>query len=137
MDRFWAKVRKTKTCWIWTGATTRDGYGSYLLYPSRKVVNTHRYIFEKTNNIQLQSNQLVCHSCDTPNCVNPAHLWLGDSTANTADMVSKKRQAHKLTEKQVKEIRDSNLSSYKLADIYGCSKTNINNIKNKIVWKWL
>lgn len=25
MDRFWDKVKKTSTCWIWTGAKTGNG----------------------------------------------------------------------------------------------------------------
>ncbi|HEU5089071.1 MAG TPA: hypothetical protein VFT99_16560, partial [Roseiflexaceae bacterium] len=26
-ERFWAKVRKTDTCWLWTAATDHNGYG--------------------------------------------------------------------------------------------------------------
>jgi hypothetical protein len=26
-ERFWAKVNKTETCWLWTGAKHEKGYG--------------------------------------------------------------------------------------------------------------
>jgi hypothetical protein len=48
---------------------------------------------------------VVCHSCDVPACVNPAHLWLGSVDDNNRDRNEKGRQSKKLTDAQVLEIR--------------------------------
>ena len=87
-ERFWAKVDKTETCWMWTAGTNRFGYGKFSA--RGKTVGAHRYAYILFNG-SIPSGLLVCHKCDVPGCVNPEHLRLDNSSGNTRDMVSKGR----------------------------------------------
>ncbi len=89
--RFWAKVDKTGECWLWTGRRDKDGYGRFR--PNGKSCDrgAHRVSFVLHGGT-IPDGAFVCHSCDNPPCVNPAHLWLGTAQDNSDDMVSKGRQ---------------------------------------------
>jgi hypothetical protein len=70
-DRFWRKVDKTETCWLWTAGTT-GGYGHFR--PARSVpVLAHRYTYEQMCGPVAEGMELD-HLCRVPRCVNPAHL---------------------------------------------------------------
>jgi len=131
--RFFNKVKKTKNCWFWIGATNKkeDGYG--LLWIKRKRNLAHR-ISWKIHNGFIPKNKLVLHKCDIKLCVNPKHLFIGSQKDNMEDMFKKHRNAifvgednknHKLTDKQVKEIRRKYIpwkySMYKLGREYKVS----------------
>ena len=75
-------------CWLWTGKTQRR-YGIYWFYnrPNR----AHRLAWEFHYGVRLSHAEWVLHRCDTPLCVRPDHLFLGDHATNMADMVSKGR----------------------------------------------
>ena len=45
---------------------------------------------------ELSRDIFVCHRCDNPKCVNPAHLFLGSSKDNMQDKVTKNRHAPSL-----------------------------------------
>lgn len=48
-ERFWPKVNKTETCWLWTGAQSSDGYGSFHLShkgDQPRMVGAHRFAYE-------------------------------------------------------------------------------------------
>lgn len=75
-------------CWLWTGAVDKDGYGQ--IKEHGKQVKAHRVSW-KIHHGELPEFSVVCHQCDTPSCVNPAHLFLGTHADNMKDRDAKGR----------------------------------------------
>jgi hypothetical protein len=75
---------------------SKHGYGDIQLWDNngkKKHFLTHRLSYELNNNVLLTSEQLVCHTCDNPSCINPLHLFIGTHSDNCKDKVNKNRQA--------------------------------------------
>lgn len=87
MNRFWEKVNKMESCWLWTAGCDSDGYGSFHL--NGKDEKAHRMSWFLMYG--EWPDLLVLHTCDTPACVNPEHLFLGDNKANVDDALDKGR----------------------------------------------
>ena len=87
-QRFWLKVRKTGTCWLWTGAHKPTGYGD-AWYRNRRQ-NAHRVAWQLLRG-RIPKGKFVLHQCDTPACVNPGHLFLGTQKVNMTDCIQKGR----------------------------------------------
>lgn len=84
------------------------------------------------------------HLCDNKKCINPEHLKVGTYAENSADMVTKNRQAFgeragnsKLVAHQVVEIRGlfGKLSSRKVAKLFSISASNIKDIWTRKIWR--
>lgn len=97
-DRFWKKVRKTDTCWLWLTGTCKDGYGKFAITtprgtkPKQIHVRAHRLSWELVNG-PADPALVTMHSCDVPACVNPAHLTMGTQADNRIDCGLKCRNA--------------------------------------------
>lgn len=83
LARFWDKVNKNGPggCWLWTASVTgRMGYGGFT-YKGRGC-SAHRWLWTHMNG-KPPKGMYVDHICNTPRCVNPAHLQLLSPRANT------------------------------------------------------
>lgn len=91
-DRFWPKVEKAGPgdCWLWTAGVDGHGYGKVKI--EGRCLKASRVSWELHNGA-IPEGLDVCHSCDTPLCVNPSHLWLGTQLDNMRDMAAKGRRA--------------------------------------------
>ncbi|MEW1565821.1 HNH endonuclease [Streptomyces sp. NPDC093509] len=89
-----SRVKKVGDCWLWDGSTDADGYGLFSgTVEGTRYVRAHRfsYLFHIGTHPR---DKLVCHTCDTPRCINPRHLFLGSIADNNEDMTRKGRNRH-------------------------------------------
>lgn len=126
----------TSDCIITPYALNRPGgYGAFT--KDGVHYNHSRWIYCEHNKISIESikGQLVLHTCDNPPCINPAHLFLGSHKRNMEDKVSKGRwiggQPKKLTDSQVKEIRNTRGTSEGISKLFGVSRGTIDNVINR------
>jgi hypothetical protein len=70
-QRFWSKVDKTASCWLWTGYVNNHGYGVFGRH--RQTQYVHRFAYERLVGPIPEGLELD-HLCRTPSCVNPEHL---------------------------------------------------------------
>ena len=124
IKRFWTKVEKTSSCWNWTGSLNR-GYGRI----GRMLA--HRYSYE-LNVGGIPEGMFVCHSCDNPRCVNPAHLFVGDAGENAADRTLKGRSVKTLSVADCAAIKaassESWFTTWWAAEKYGVTQRHVNKI---------
>ena len=141
--RFWVKVNKTDTCWIWKSSKNDAGYG-HINYRGACSL-AHRVSWELTNGA-IPSNMCVLHKCDNPSCVNPYHLFLGTQLDNMSDMKEKNRSSRRPGESNPRaKLMPSNIewirknypkwSMYKIADRFRVSHNCIWRIIHNQTWK--
>ena len=71
--RFWVKVGKTATCWLWL-ASTANGYGVFWTNRNQQgQVYAHRYAYQLLVGA-IPKELTIDHLCRNRVCVNPAHM---------------------------------------------------------------
>lgn len=88
--RFWKYVRKTDSCWIWTGSKASQYKYGQLTIVRNHWVYAHRMSYELHVG-PIPDGYHICHKCDNPPCVNPDHLFAGTAKDNMQDRERKGR----------------------------------------------
>jgi len=131
-------------CWLFTKATTWDGYGR--IRHNGKSRMAHNVAYELLVGV-VPDGAMVLHSCDNRCCVNPHHLRVGSHEENMNDMKERNRAARplgiknalaKLSDDEVMKIRDSyaigGVSQKALADRFGVCQSLVSLIVLRKVW---
>lgn len=146
-NRFWSKVvvRGPDDCWLWQGAKTiydKRGYGHISVDGKLKVAHHVAWYLE----YGVWPEDKLLHRCDTPLCVNTAHLFEGTQIDNMADMKAKGREPlpvgeangySVLTEEIVIEMRGMAVSrtQAEIAKYFGVSKGCVKHVLRRRTWK--
>jgi len=85
-NEFFSNMQKTDDCWIWKGRKSK----SYGIFFCEKMIQAHRFSFILHFGC-IPKNKIICHKCDNPLCVNPAHLYAGTHKDNAQDRTQRGR----------------------------------------------
>jgi len=149
--RFWERVDQGSgnACWLWTGAISTSGYGTFAFRHGDKRA-AHRVAWFLAHGAFPGPGLHVCHRCDNRLCVRPTHLFLGTAADNVADMDAKGRRNSearhrgesspraKLREPDIVEIRrlsDAGFSQVVIADRFSVHASAISRVLNGRRWR--
>lgn len=132
-------------CIIFQGAKDGAGYGKYFTKDGKQATVTRAVLAEKLG-CELPTYMDACHTCDTPSCINPEHLWAGTRSQNLLDASKKGRtqgKSHplsnaKLDWEKVREIRQKLAAGERMKDVaeaYSVGRKTIHDIKYHVTWK--
>jgi hypothetical protein len=138
------RLDKSGECWLWTGYITKAGYGRL-----RETTGHYQGVDHYTHRLAYQlyvgdipDGMNVCHTCDTPACCNPDHLFLGTDADNHADKVLKGRQSKGenhgqsiYTEDIIRDVKYSNEPAAVIARRYGMRPEYARDIRRGRYWK--
>ena len=113
--RFWSMVQRgpSEACWDWQASRAPSGYGRFKI-ASFEARHSNRVAWTIANRRE-PGDLIIRHTCDRPQCCNPAHLLIGTPLDNARDKVERgrcgtsdqrgvKNGAARLTLEQIGEI---------------------------------
>ncbi len=145
--RFWSYILQPNDpncCWPWQGQVDANGYGRFN-WRRGETQLAHRLSYRLAHG-ELPVDRFVCHRCDNPPCINPAHLFLGTQLDNMRDAAAKGRTASpdrrgeevntaKLSTTDVVFIRGATATTAEVAALFDISQAQVNNIRKRRQWK--
>ena len=138
MDALWSRLAPDMgaDCIEWPGSRFASGYGRSSR--NGQVTATRAVWIELFG--PIPDGLYVCHRCDNPPCVNPAHLFLGtladnardrDSKGRAADLNGERNPRARLSSQDVADIRAAVASGETCLAVglrFGVSKAHVSNI---------
>lgn len=144
-DKFLAYMNpgEATDCWEWTGPKNSTGYGALVI--ARNTWTAHRLSY-LLHNGDIPEGAFICHRCDNPPCVNPAHLYAGTPADNVRDREERNRSRTLrgeangmalLTEDSVRAIRslvEQGIPRASIAEQFGVCKATVSHIAVRRNW---
>lgn len=130
-------------CWEFNGSR-RHGYGQIALAGKRNEIASRAAYMAWVG--PIEAGLFVCHRCDNPPCINPAHLFLGSHDENVQDCVSKSRNVHgvrqwksKLTDEDARGVRETYATGLytqrQVGEMFGIVQTTVSAVITGKHWK--
>lgn len=130
-------------CWEFNGPL-RNGYGQISVPGNRSEIASRAAYMAWVG--PIEDGLYVCHKCDNPPCINPAHLFLGTHDENVQDSVSKKRHQYgtrqwlaKLTDDEALAVREmyatGRYTQKQVGQVFGIGQTAVSAIVRRVNWK--
>jgi hypothetical protein len=134
-ERFWSRVDKTESCWLWTGTKTSDGFATF--WYNNKSYTIAQVAWQMAYG-PIPKGMRVHASCGNRLCVNPSHLFLGPGKGGSKP--GEKCHLALLTDKQVLEARrlfTEGTTAHVLGEKYGVHYTTIKYALLRKTWRHL
>lgn len=141
------RIDDSTGCHLFEGRRTGDGYGQ--IKDKGDAVLLHRWSWERVHG-KIPHGLHILHKCDTPNCINVEHLFIGTHADNMRDKANKgrsknvptgyshKRPNSKVTTDQVVQIKrmlKDGIQQFKIASLFSVSRNLISEISLGKTWK--
>lgn len=132
-------LSNTDECIPWPFGASR-GYG--ITYIDQKNIPAHRHICERKHGPPAFDGAQSAHSCGNRICVNWRHVRWATARENAHDKFlhgtiarGEKIARAKLTEEQVRRIRDTRERQIDLAREFGVDRNTIHAVRRRKTWK--
>jgi hypothetical protein len=140
--RLWQKVKKgaPDECWVWQGRINPQGQA--MISVKERMHAVARVSYALYGEKPLLKGRQVCHRCDNPPCINPAHLFQGTAIENAQDSCRKLRRRRKINPEDVRIIRRVAIDNKGVAECmirYNLTAQHVRDVarKAKGAWDWL